>query len=32
MITRFKGWMLDKPEKIRLFIYFGLYFILYTGF
>lgn len=27
MITRFKGWMLDKPEKIRLFIYFGLYFI-----
>ena len=27
MMKRFKGWMLNKPEKTRLLIYFGLYFI-----
>lgn len=29
MIARFKGWVQDKPEKTRLLIYFGLYFIFW---
>jgi hypothetical protein len=27
MINRFQEWLLNKPKKARLLIYFGLYFI-----